>query len=74
MCMRTDDVGPRKSAHDKSDCFHFWDYESDKTNHILSLLPNQVVRMGVLPDKFNPFEIVQWITSCMVMRDWGLYS
>lgn len=24
------DLGPSRRAHDKSDRFHFWDYESDK--------------------------------------------
>ncbi len=71
------DLGPSRRAHDKSDRFHFWDYESDTRNHTLSLLPNQIQVMEVLDEKFEPSEFVTWDTSrsiWFVSRDWGEYS
>lgn len=68
------DYGPSSRAHDKSDRFHFWDYDSDKQRHTLSLLPEQVVSIQVLNEIFNPAEFVTWTTSWHVRRDWGQYS
>ncbi len=31
------DFGPSRRAHDKSDRFHFWDYESDKKKIMFSV-------------------------------------
>jgi hypothetical protein len=36
------DLGPSRRAVNQDQRFHFWDYESDKKNHVLSLLPDQV--------------------------------
>lgn len=71
------DFGPSRRAHDKSDRFHFWDYESDTRNHTLSLLPNQIQSMEVLDENFEPSEFVTWDTSrnmWFVSRDWDGYS
>lgn len=68
------DYGPSSRAHDKSDRFHFWDYDSDKQRHTLSLLPEQVISIQVLGETFNPGEFVTWPTAWHVQRDWGQYS
>jgi hypothetical protein len=71
------DFGPSRRAHDKSDRFHLWDYESDKTNHTLSLLPDQVVSMVVLDEVFEPSGFITWNTKTspwFVPRNWGEYS
>ncbi|WP_081609391.1 hypothetical protein [Zestomonas thermotolerans] len=68
------DYGPSRRAKDKSDRFHLWDYESDSAQHVLSLLPNQVIRVEVLPELFDPAEFVTWDTQWFVQRDWGHYS
>lgn len=68
------DFGPSRRARDKNDRFHLWDYESDKFNHVLSLLPMQVVQMDVLDEIFDPVEFVKWDTRnspWFVKRDWG---
>jgi len=68
------DYGPSRRTKNQDDRFHFWDYESDKKNHVLSLLPNQVVSMTVLEENFEPEEFISWETNWFVKRDWGVYS
>jgi hypothetical protein len=71
------DYGPSRRAKDKSDRYHVWDYDSDMRIHTLSLLPEQVIRIDVLEDKFDPAEFVTWDTSnspWFIKRDWGQYS
>jgi hypothetical protein len=71
------DFGPSRRAKDKQDRFHFWDYDSDTRSHTLSLLPQQIVKLEVLLDLFDPSEFVTWstTTSCwFITRDWGAHS
>lgn len=68
------DFGPSKRAHNKADRFHLWDYESDSAQHVLSLLPNQIINIEILTDSFSPAEFVSWTTQWFVKRDWGKFS
>lgn len=68
------DLGPSRRAADKNDRFHMWDYESDTRNHTLSLLPDQIQSIEVLPEHFDPAEFITWQTNWFVPRDWGQYS
>ena len=68
------DFGPSRRARDKSDRYHFWDYGSDKENHVLSLLPDSIQSLSVINDNFSPAEFVTWPTNWIVSRDWGQYS
>lgn len=71
------DFGPSRRAHDKSDRFHLWDYDSDAKRHTLSLLPEQVQSIEVLPETFEPAEFVTWSTASspwFVARNWGAHS
>lgn len=68
------DYGPSSTSHNKSDRFHSWDYDSDKERHTLSLLPEQVQSVEVLPEHFDPAEFVTWQPRWIIKRDWGVYS
>lgn len=68
------DYGPSSRAHNKSDRFHFWDYDSDTERHTLSLLPEQVISIEVLSATFDPAEFVTWRPNWVIMRNWGAYS
>jgi hypothetical protein len=68
------DYGPSRRAHEKNDRFHFWDYDSDKERHVLSLNPEQLTDMRVLDEDFEPSEFVTWRTPWLIPRDWGAYS
>lgn len=71
------DIGPSSTAKDKTDRYHFWDYDSDKKSHTLSLLDHQVVDIKLLNDNFEPSDIIKWNfkpNSWHIKRDWGIYS
>lgn len=68
------DYGPSRRAHNKDDRFHSWDFESDQKNHVLSLLPEQVVSIEVLEEKFDPADFVTWQPNWFVERNWGVHS
>lgn len=70
------DFGPSSRAKDKSDRYHFWDYDSDSPGgrHTLSLLPEQVISIGSLEEGFSPAEFVTWTTNWHYPRDWGEFS
>jgi hypothetical protein len=71
------DFGPSRRAKNKSDRYHFWDYDSDTQSHVLSLLPEQIVEMASTGNQFDPAGFVTWSTTSspwFVRRDWGPYS
>jgi len=68
------DFGPSRRAHNQDDRFHMWDYESDKKNHSLSLLPNQIVNMEFTDETFEPSDFVTWEPNWFVARDWDAFS
>lgn len=68
------DFGPSTRAHLKNDRYHMWDFDSDKTNHTLSLSPEQVVSMRFMNESFDPASFVTWKTGWIIARDWGQYS
>jgi hypothetical protein len=71
------DYGPSRRAKNKDDRFHLWDYDSDEQNHVLSLLPNQILKMEFLTESFSPSEFITWNTKAspwFVTRDWGTHS
>lgn len=68
------DYGPSRRAKNKDNRFHCWDYESDQANHVLSLLPNQIIDMEFLDESFHPSEFVTWTCNWFVTRNWGRFS
>lgn len=71
------DYGPSRTAKDKSDRYHFWDYDSDTRRHTLSLLPDQIQSIKGLGERFSPGDIVKWDVSktpWFIERNWGAYS
>jgi hypothetical protein len=71
------DFGPSRRTQDKSNRYHFWDYDSDTKNHILSLLPNQIRQIKVIENSFEPAELITWNTKkkpWFLSRNWGNFS
>ncbi len=70
------DYGPSRKAKNKDDRYHLWDYESQSESpfHTLSLLPDQIIKMGFTDITFNPSEFVSWVPKWFVKRSWGVYS
>jgi len=71
------DYGPSRGAEQKNDRFHMWDYESDKGPHTLSLNPNQIHKLEILDELFDPSEFITWDVKkspWFIKRNWGVYS
>lgn len=71
------DFGPSRRAKVPANRYHFWDYDSDKARHTLSLLHDQIVSIVVLAEEFDPAEFITWdVTTSpwFVPRDWGAFS
>lgn len=76
MCAPMD-FGPSRRARDRTDRYHFWDYESDTKNHTLSLLPRQISQIELTRDYFDPVEFITWDiikSRWFLPRDWGSFS
>ncbi len=71
------DFGPSRRAKDKCDRYHFWDYEGGARNHVLSVLPDQIVRIQETNEEFDPSEFITWDvrkSPWFMPRQWGRYS
>jgi hypothetical protein len=71
------DYGPSRHAKQQNDRFHLWDYESDTERHSLQLNPEQISKLEVLDEIFDPSEFITWDTTenpWFIPRDWGQYS
>lgn len=68
------DYCPSRTAKNKDNRFHFWDYDSDTRNHVLSLLPEQIVNMQFTDENFDPSEFITWHTNWIIARDWDRFS
>lgn len=73
MCAPMD-FGPRARAHDKRDCYHLHDYDSEDGPHTLSLPPEQVISMVATGERFDPAGFITWEPNWHHPRDWGQYS
>jgi hypothetical protein len=71
------DYGPSRKAQEKTERYHFWDYDSDKQRHTLSLPSEQIISITLDNQKFTPSEFITWDVKCspwFTPRDWGAYS
>lgn len=60
------DFGPSRRTHDQSDRYHFWDYDSDRGRHTLSLLSNQVIEIRAVGEP-GFVESVVWNRPAVVV-------
>ena len=68
------DIKSSSKSKDKSEKFHFWDYESLNGRHVTSKLHESISKIEVTDIKFNPSEFVSWSTNWGISRDWGEFS
>lgn len=76
MCAPMD-FAPSRRARDKSNRYHFWDYDSDTKSHTLSLQSQQIIQIETTADYFDPAEFITWntkISPWSLPRDWGSFS
>ena len=71
------DFGPSRTAHEKNDRYHFWNYDGDTKPHVMVLNPVQMVSMVLLAERSNRSDVVTWSTiksPWSARRDWGRHS
>lgn len=71
------DYGPSRRTKEKNDRYHVWDYDSDQKKHTLGLNPEQIQKMEILDEQFDPAEFIDWDVQkspWFISRDWGDYS
>jgi hypothetical protein len=71
------DFGPSRRSHDNADRYHVYDYESDRGPHPLNLAIDNVVKVEILTENFDPSEFVTWSlvkNPWFIKRDWGEFS
>lgn len=68
------DYGESRKYRDDKDRFHFLDLNSPDGKHNLSILPEQVKKVEILDESFDPADYVKWEPNWIVKRDWGVYS
>ncbi len=68
------DYGISRRYRDDKDRFHFLDLNSPDGKHNLSILPEQVKKVEILDESFDPADYVKWEPNWIVKRDWGIYS
>jgi hypothetical protein len=67
------DLAPSERAKIKHYKYHVWDLDSLPKPHLLSLNPEQIVSMDIIPEEFLPEQIVTWVRKkpWVIERDWG---
>ena len=77
LCAPTDFApSKRPNVSDKSELFHFWDYESPSKPHITSKLPKEVTNIEITDIDFLPSDFIKptWKLNWTISRDWGQFS
>jgi len=69
------DFGPsRRNLKINPDIYHFYDLNSPEGKHTLSILPEQVIKVNLLDEDFDPADYITWTPNWFIQRDWGIYS
>ena len=70
------DYGPPSRGKDRSNRYHFWDFEPDGLvqPHPLSLKTAQINSMTPTSESFDPSGFVTWSTRWSYPRNWGTLS
>ena len=68
------DYGPHRKYKDEINRYHFKDLNSPDGPHVLSILPDQLIKLDLLNENFDPGDHVKWKPNWFVKRDWGIYS
>ncbi len=70
------DFGPSQKINsiDKSQKYHLFDLDSPDKPHNLPLNPEQILKLEVLNENFDPADYIKWQPKWIYKRDWGMYS
>jgi len=65
------DYGPMAKSSSGEMKYHFHNTDSD---HPMPISEEQIIKMQILEEKFDPETIVHWVPSWNIERDWGTVS
>ncbi len=70
------DFGPshKKGSVDHSNKYHMLDLSSPEGSHPLALSVDNVIRIEVLSETFDPVKYLTWAHHWIYKRDWGIKS
>lgn len=68
------DFGPSRKFRDGQNRYHFYDLDSPEGSHNLSILPDQLLKIKILDNHFDPKDYINWSPKWFVKRDWGPFS
>lgn len=68
------DFGLSRRTNDLMNRYHFWDYEGNTKSHLLSLLPENISKMELAEENFDPTDFVKWKPHWFIPRNWGRFS
>ncbi|MBS7563511.1 hypothetical protein KHS38_03755 [Mucilaginibacter sp. Bleaf8] len=68
------DYAVSKRYKDGAYRYHFYDLDSPEGSHTLSILPQQIITIDLMPAKFEPADYIRWIPKWNIARNWGVYS
>lgn len=68
------DFGPSSRGNDKTDKYHFLDLNSPQGSHTLSILPEQVTKIELMNETFEPSKYISWSPNWIIDRNWGEHS
>jgi hypothetical protein len=65
------DYGHMRNSNSPELKYHFYNL---KSNHPMPISAQQIIKMRVLEEKFEPKNIISWQPDWHIVRDWGIYS
>ncbi|MCK4751838.1 MAG: hypothetical protein KAS75_00225 [Planctomycetes bacterium] len=72
------DYNPGERTDDKSDYYHFWDFDTGANKDPLALNSKQIEGMYLDKESFDPMEFITWkrnkYRQWFVTRNWGQFS
>lgn len=73
-CVPFDFWPSRRNISPNPERFHYYDLSSPDWKHNLSILPEQIIKMEVIDEFFEPENYITWTPNWFLKRDWGSYS
>jgi hypothetical protein len=71
------DLGPLRGAIDGIDRYQFWDLQAKHKPYNLALVEQDIVKMTMLEETFEPADIITWAFkpgAWRIPRDWAAFS
>ena len=69
------DFGPsRRNLKTNPNRYHLYALNSPEGEHQFSILPEQLIKVNLLDETFDPADYITWPPNWFIQRDWDIYS